>query len=234
MRAIFGGSGAQRSNPRGGSLLSADWIDMPLTALNMSGHPAESYLGLEFCRSIRRPVAGTLEDSWAFYRDLFAVVDNDWFDLVWFKNLAIPDVGVRSGLRQTVSHAFLAATAVRRTRPRGGDAGRSPRHRAAGDGGSGAMRRFETRPTPAWLPAKGNGMTALDSTRFHGVHRHSRPSPGADCCSSVSCGSIGCNSASSSARRSTHGSSRMWSGPGLPRCRAGLACSASARTPRPC
>ena len=93
-------------DPRGGSLLSADWIDMPLTALNMSGHPAESYLGLEFCRSIRRPVAGTLEDSWAFYRDLFAVVDNDWFDLVWFKNLAIPDVGVRSGLRQTVSHAF--------------------------------------------------------------------------------------------------------------------------------
>jgi len=93
-------------DPRGGSLLSADWIDMPLTAVNMSGHPAESYLGLEFCRSIRRPAAGTLEDSWAFYRDLFAVVDNDWFDLVWFKNLAIPDVGVRSGPRQTVSQAF--------------------------------------------------------------------------------------------------------------------------------
>lgn len=93
-------------DPRGGSLLSPDWIDMPLTALNMSGHPAESYFGLEYCRSIGRPAAGTLDDSWAFYRDLFAVVDNDWFDLLWFKNLAIPDVGVRSGPRQTVSQAF--------------------------------------------------------------------------------------------------------------------------------
>ena len=91
---------------RGGSLLSPDWIDLSLSALNMSGHPAESYFGLEFCRSIGRRAAGTLEDSWAFYRDLFAVVDNDWFDFVWFKNLAIPDVGVRSGPRQTVSHAF--------------------------------------------------------------------------------------------------------------------------------
>jgi hypothetical protein len=91
---------------RSGSLLSPDWIDLPLSALNMSGHPAESYFGLEFCRSIGRPATGTLEDSWAFYRDLFAVVDNDWFDLVWFKNLAIPDVGVRSGPRQTVSQAF--------------------------------------------------------------------------------------------------------------------------------
>jgi hypothetical protein len=91
---------------RGGSLLSSEWIDTPLTVLNMSGHPAESYLGLEFCRSLKRPAAGTLEDSWAFYRDLFAVVDNDWFDLLWLKNLAIPDVGVRSGPRQTVSHAF--------------------------------------------------------------------------------------------------------------------------------
>ena len=93
-------------DPRGGTLLSADWIDIPLSDLNMSGHPAESYLGLEFCRAIGRPAAGTLEDSWAFYRDLFAVVDNDWFDLLWLKNLAIPDVGVRSGPRQTVTQAF--------------------------------------------------------------------------------------------------------------------------------
>jgi hypothetical protein len=45
-------------------------------------------------------------DSWAFYRDLFAVVDNDWFDLLWFKNLSIPDSARRTGVRQMVTGAF--------------------------------------------------------------------------------------------------------------------------------
>jgi WavE lipopolysaccharide synthesis len=93
-------------DPRDGQLLGPDWIDQPLSLVNMGGHPAESYLGLEFCRAIGRPVDGTLSDSWAFYRDLFAVVDNDWFDLLWFKNLAIPDAALRTGVRQTVSQSF--------------------------------------------------------------------------------------------------------------------------------
>jgi hypothetical protein len=93
-------------DPRGGSLLSADWIDQPLAVANMSGHPAESYLGGAFCRTIGRAMAGTVADSWAFYRDLFAVVDNDWFGMLWFKHLAIPDAAIRRGIRQTVSHAF--------------------------------------------------------------------------------------------------------------------------------
>jgi WavE lipopolysaccharide synthesis len=88
---------------RGGSLLSDAWMDRPLTAVNLSGNPTESYLGLEYCRAIGRPVGGTLRDSWAFYRDLFAVVDNDWFDLLWYKNLSIPDAAVRAGVRQTAS-----------------------------------------------------------------------------------------------------------------------------------
>ena len=70
----------------------------------MHGHPAECYLGLNFCRTIGRPSPGTLEDSWAFYRDFLVVTDNDWFDLLWFKNLSIPDVALRSGVRQTLSH----------------------------------------------------------------------------------------------------------------------------------
>ena len=77
-----------------------------LAAVNLAGHPAESYLGLQFCRTLGRPVAGTLVDSWAFYRDLFAVVDNEWFDLLWFKNLSIPDAACRSGVRQMVTGAF--------------------------------------------------------------------------------------------------------------------------------
>jgi hypothetical protein len=93
-------------DPRSGELLAAASPDSTMAAVNLAGHPTESYLGLQFCQTIGRPVAGTLVDSWAFYRDLFAVVDNDWFDLLWFKNLSIPDAARRSGVRQMVTSAF--------------------------------------------------------------------------------------------------------------------------------
>jgi hypothetical protein len=95
-----------RLDPRSGELHSIASPSAALSAVNLAGHPAESYLGLEFCRTLGRPVTGTLVDSWMFYRDLFAVVDNDWFDLLWFKNLAIPDAACRSGIRQLVTCAF--------------------------------------------------------------------------------------------------------------------------------
>jgi hypothetical protein len=91
---------------RSGSLLAPEWLDQPLGTVNLAGNPTESYLGLAFCASLGRSVRGTLEDSWAFYRDLFAVVDNQWFDLLWCKNLAIPDAALRGGLRETVSQTF--------------------------------------------------------------------------------------------------------------------------------
>src|SRR6185436_17702724 len=87
-------------------LLSDEWIGRSLTSANLDGNPTESYLGTALCRALGRPLRATLEDSWAFYRDCFAVVDNDWFDLLWFKNLSIPDAAVRSGVRETVSQAF--------------------------------------------------------------------------------------------------------------------------------
>jgi hypothetical protein len=93
-------------DPRSGELLTVASGDSPMAAVNLSGHPTESYLGLQFCRALGRPVAGTLADSWTFYRDLFAVVDNDWFDLLWFKNLSIPDAARRSGVRQMVTQSF--------------------------------------------------------------------------------------------------------------------------------
>lgn len=93
-------------DPRDGDLLSPASLDLPMSLVNMGGHPAESYLGLRFNRTINRAISGTLSDSWAFYRDIFAVVDNDWFDLLWFKNLSIPDAACRSGVRQVVSQAF--------------------------------------------------------------------------------------------------------------------------------
>jgi hypothetical protein len=91
---------------RSGELMAVASRDSAMAAVNLAGHPAESYLGLQFCRTLERPVAGTLVDSWAFYRDLFAVVDNDWFDLLWFKNLSIPDASRRTGIRQMVTGAF--------------------------------------------------------------------------------------------------------------------------------
>ena len=93
-------------DPRSGELLTVAPGHSPMSKVNLSGHPTESYLGLQFCRAVGRQVPGTLADSWAFYRDLFAVVDNDWFDLLWFKNLSIPDAARRSGVRQMVTQAF--------------------------------------------------------------------------------------------------------------------------------
>lgn len=95
-----------RLDERSGPLLDLSRVDRPLAAVNMDGFPTESYLGLEFCRSIGRSVQATLRDSWDFYRDLFAVVDNSWFELLWFKNLSIPDAAVRTGVRQMVSQSF--------------------------------------------------------------------------------------------------------------------------------
>lgn len=91
---------------RTGELLAAPWIDRAIAEVSTDGNPAESYLGTQFCRTIGRPILGTLTDSWAFYRDLFVVVDNDWFDLLWYKNLSIPDATVRRGVRQTISQGF--------------------------------------------------------------------------------------------------------------------------------
>ena len=93
-------------DPRAGSHLPLDSIDLPLSVLNAVGDPAESYLGVQFCRSLGRTVRRTVRDSWRFYRDLFTVVDNDWFDLLWFKHLSIPDAATRHGVRQTVSREF--------------------------------------------------------------------------------------------------------------------------------
>ena len=72
----------------------------------VAGQPAEGYLGTQFCKRIGRSVTGTLADSWAFYGDLFVVADNDWFELLWLKNLVLPDATLTTGPRQLVHHGF--------------------------------------------------------------------------------------------------------------------------------
>ena len=91
---------------RPGDLSAPEWTKLSFTSLAAAGQPAEGYLGTQFCRAINRPIAGTLADSWAFYRDLFVVVDNDWFDLLWLKNLLLPDAELTTGPRQLLSHEF--------------------------------------------------------------------------------------------------------------------------------
>ena len=93
-------------DPRHGSLLAPEWMRLSLQQLVMTGNPAESYLGTSFCRRIGWPVAATLRDSWSFYRDLFVVAENDWFELLWLKNLAVPDAHASSGPRQLVRQPF--------------------------------------------------------------------------------------------------------------------------------
>lgn len=86
-----------------------------LREIALDGRAPESYLGVHYCQRIGRPVRGTVRDSWAYYRDLFAVVDNDWFGLLWLKNVSMPEARLQDGPRQLVDHAFWKRLAARQT-----------------------------------------------------------------------------------------------------------------------
>src|SRR6185369_6328879 len=45
-------------DPRSGELMAVASPASAMAAVNLSGHPAESYLGVQFCRTLERPVAG--------------------------------------------------------------------------------------------------------------------------------------------------------------------------------
>jgi len=85
---------------------------VPLPKLSAALHPAETYLARHYMTKLGWPATGDVRDSWAFYRDMFIVVDNDWFDLLWLKNPAIPDVTRRHGIRQCVTHDFWRTLAT--------------------------------------------------------------------------------------------------------------------------
>lgn len=93
-------------DPREGALMDDGRLDSLVADVNMQGHPAESYLGVGFCATLGRAVTPRLRDTWHFYADLFAVVDNNWFDLLWYKNLVVPDEHARTGPRRLVTQAF--------------------------------------------------------------------------------------------------------------------------------
>lgn len=69
--------------------------------------PAESYFGQSFARKIYdNELGNTLQDSWNFYKDFFIVLDDEWFDLFWFKNPWIPDKNTLDRTRALISHYF--------------------------------------------------------------------------------------------------------------------------------
>ncbi len=80
-----------------------------LLQLGVEGLPAECYFGVNFCRRLGRSANGELADSWAFYRDLFLVTDNSWFELFWPKNPHIPDSFPLLPHRETISNRFWHA-----------------------------------------------------------------------------------------------------------------------------
>lgn len=69
--------------------------------------PAECYLGVNFAKKIYGDHMGTLlRDSWRFYRDFFAILDDEWFNIFWFKNPWMPDKGTVQQQRLLVSNYF--------------------------------------------------------------------------------------------------------------------------------
>lgn len=87
-----------------------------LRDIALDGRAPESYFGIHYCQRIGRAVRGTVRDSWAYYRDLFVVVDNDWFGLLWLKNVSMPEARLQGGPRQLVDHQFWTRLAARQGR----------------------------------------------------------------------------------------------------------------------
>ena len=65
---------------------AADWTALSLLELSRRNIPSEVYAGRHFAQALGRPLANTVADSWAFYRDHFLVLDDAWFGLLWAKN----------------------------------------------------------------------------------------------------------------------------------------------------
>lgn len=65
---------------------TTDWTALSLLELSRRCIPSEVHAGRQFARAIGRPLADTVADSWAFYRDHFLVLDDHWFGLLWAKN----------------------------------------------------------------------------------------------------------------------------------------------------
>lgn len=63
------------------------WRHNTLETIGIEGRLPECYLGRGFSQRLGRVPKDTVEDYWQLLRDLFVVVDDSWFDLLWFKRV---------------------------------------------------------------------------------------------------------------------------------------------------
>ncbi|OHE72959.1 MAG: hypothetical protein A2Y14_04840 [Verrucomicrobia bacterium GWF2_51_19] len=79
---------------------------LSLEAIGRQQTPTETYLGCEFAKKIDWPLAFTLQDNWAFFRDNFIVVSPKALDLGWFKYPLLPKTKGPYRYQACISHAF--------------------------------------------------------------------------------------------------------------------------------
>ena len=86
-------------------LRGPDWREKSVVEMSREGGVMESYYAGEFAKKIGRNSEYTLEDSWKFYRDMFVVVDNSFFDLFGTKLPAMSEA-FTSPLHECVNYSF--------------------------------------------------------------------------------------------------------------------------------
>lgn len=88
------------------SLTDDEWKRKSLNDLGTDRGPAECYFGVNFAKKIKRIVQGTVEDSWAFYRDFFVMLDFSWYELFFLKYPKISSMDLHNITHECVSHGF--------------------------------------------------------------------------------------------------------------------------------
>lgn len=83
-----------------------EWLTKTIIDIGLDMGPTEAYLGVNFCNSIGWKINKDLLNAWDFLRQFFIVVDNNWFDIFWYKNPLIPDVKTNIKIRENVDFFF--------------------------------------------------------------------------------------------------------------------------------
>lgn len=65
---------------------------------------AETMLALAFARTVGWRLKHSLEDGWAFLRDVFVVQDNNWLQLFWAKQPVLAPLAGETPLQECLSH----------------------------------------------------------------------------------------------------------------------------------
>lgn len=67
------------------NITDSSWVNHPLETIGYNGYTPECYFARQYAESVGWKLLDTLDDYWRLVRDVFAVMDDSWFDLIWFK-----------------------------------------------------------------------------------------------------------------------------------------------------